>query len=61
MLFSPGTIDALIELVELKLSYLNVTDREDRAELRVLQIALAELEAGRGRPSAVRGDSIALH
>ena len=61
MLFSPRTIDTLISLVQLKLNYLDATDREDRAELRMLQIALAELEAGRGRPSALRGDSIALH
>jgi hypothetical protein len=59
--FSPRTFDALIDLVEIKLSYLDVTDREDRMELRILQVALAELEAGRGRPAAARGDSTAVH
>jgi hypothetical protein len=58
MSFSPGTIDALIALVELKLDDL---DESDRVQLRLYQVALIELEIGRGRPSASCGDSIARH
>ena len=45
--FSPRTVETLIDLVEIKLSYLDVTDREDRAELKLLKSALAELAAQR--------------
>lgn len=45
--FSSQTIETLIDLVEIKLSYLDVTDREDRQELKRLQHALADLEAER--------------
>ena len=45
--FSSQTIETSIDLVEIKLSYLDVTDREDRQELKRLQHALADLEAQR--------------
>jgi hypothetical protein len=50
--FSPRSIETLIDLVEIKLSCLDVMDREDRDELKVLQRALAELQEylGEHRP-----------
>jgi hypothetical protein len=45
--FSSRTVETLIDLVEIKLSCLDVTDRDDRAELRLLKQALAELSAHR--------------
>lgn len=44
--FSARTIETLIDLVENKLSYLDITDRDDRAEMKLLQRALVELQAG---------------
>jgi hypothetical protein len=41
--FSPRSIETLIDLVEIKLSCLDVMDREDREELKALQRSLAEL------------------
>ena len=49
--FSPRTVETLIDLVEIKLSYLDVTDRDDRAELKLLKSALAELSTHR-RPTS---------
>jgi len=49
--FSSRTVETLIDLVEIKLSYLDVTDREDRQELRLLKSALVELATHR-RPTA---------
>lgn len=43
-LFSPRSIETLIDLVEIKLSCLDVMDREDREEQKVLQRSLAELK-----------------
>ncbi len=40
---SPRSIETLIDLVEIKISYLDITDREDRDELRALQRSLNEL------------------
>jgi hypothetical protein len=51
--FSPRTVQTLIDLVEIKLSYLDVTDRDDRAELKLLKHALAELSAYR-QPASLR-------
>jgi hypothetical protein len=45
--FSPRTVQTLIDLVEIKLSYLDVTDRDDRTEQKLLKHALAELAAHR--------------
>jgi hypothetical protein len=61
--FSSQTLETLIDLVEIKLSYLDVTDREDRLELKRLQHARVELEAERGQPRAPRRAmaSAALH
>jgi len=42
--FSPRSIETLIDLVEIKLSCLDVMDREDREELKALQRSLAELQ-----------------
>ena len=59
--FSPRSIETLIDLVEIKLSCLDVMDREDREELKVLQRSLSELQEYRkemmparrsGRPAA---------
>lgn len=51
--FSARTIETLIDLVENKLSYLDITDRDDRAEMKLLQRALIELQAGaRSAPRA---------
>jgi hypothetical protein len=44
---SPRSIETLIDLVEIKLSCLDVQDREDREELKVLQRSLIELQAYR--------------
>jgi hypothetical protein len=43
-LFSPRSIETLIDLVEIKLSCLDVMDREDREEQKVLQRSLVELK-----------------
>jgi len=42
--FSPRSVETLIDLVEIKLSCLDVMDREDREELKALQRSLAELQ-----------------
>ncbi|MEI9983199.1 MAG: hypothetical protein WDN69_08310 [Aliidongia sp.] len=42
--FSPRSIETLIDLVEIKLSCLDVMDREDREEQKALQRSLAELQ-----------------
>ena len=42
--FLPRSIETLIDLVEIKLSCLDVLDREDREELKALQRSLAELQ-----------------
>ncbi len=52
--FSPRSIETLIDLVEIKLSCLDVMDREDREELRVLQRALNELTAYRTSAAPTR-------
>ncbi|MBK1698048.1 hypothetical protein [Rhodovibrio salinarum] len=60
MTLSKPTIETLIDLVEIKLSCLEVWDRDDRRELKALQSAREELRevcdaAGRaaGRPQQV--------
>jgi hypothetical protein len=47
--FTSRTVETLIDLVENKLSYLDITDREDRAELKLLKQALAQLTAQRSQ------------
>ena len=42
--FSARTVETLVDLVENKLSYLDITDRDDRAEMKLLRRALAELQ-----------------
>ena len=42
---SPRSLETLIDLVEIKLSYLDVMDRADRKEQIILKQSLAELEA----------------
>lgn len=49
-MFTPRTVQTLIDLVEIKLSYLDITDREDRAELKLLKHALVELSAHQAQP-----------
>jgi hypothetical protein len=52
--FSPRSIETLIDLVEIKLSCLDVMDREDREELKALQRSLAELKEYRRTELAQR-------
>ncbi|HEV2678162.1 MAG TPA: hypothetical protein VGV37_26785 [Aliidongia sp.] len=61
--FSSQTLETLIDLVEIKLSYLDVTDREDRLELKRLQHALAELGAERrgAAPKRAAHGAVAAH
>jgi hypothetical protein len=42
--FSARTVETLVDLVENKLSYLDITDRDDRAEMKLLKRALIELQ-----------------
>ncbi len=64
--FTPRSIETLIDLVEIKLSCLDVMDREDREELKALQRSLAELQEYRRtelpgrRPAANRTGQPAL-
>jgi hypothetical protein len=64
--FSPRSIETLIDLVEIKLSCLDVMDREDREELKALQRSLAELQEYRRaelpgrRPAGARPSQAAL-
>lgn len=44
---SPRSLETLIDLVEIKLSCLDVFDRDDRKEQILLKQSLAELEACR--------------
>ena len=44
---SPRALETLIDLVEIKLSCLDIFDRDDRKEHLVLKQSLAELEACR--------------
>lgn len=45
MSLSKRTVETLIDLVEIKLSCLEVFDREDARELAILQLARKELQA----------------
>lgn len=42
--FSSRSIETLIDLVEIKLSCLDIMDREDREEFKALQRSLTELQ-----------------
>lgn len=50
---SKGTLETLLDLVEIKISCMEVWDREDRRELRRLELARRELQAV-SRPAAVQ-------
>ena len=54
MSLSKQTIAMLLDLVEIKISYMDVADREDARDLQVLERCRAELKA------LVCGDSAAL-
>jgi hypothetical protein len=57
--FSARTVETLVDLVENKLSYLDITDREDRAEMKLLRRALIELQ---GRPPvAAAAQAVSSH
>jgi len=56
--FSARTIETLVDLVENKLSYLDITDRDDRAEMKLLQRALTELQ---GRVTMAPAAEVAMH
>jgi hypothetical protein len=67
--FSTRSIETLIDLVEIKLSCLDIMDREDREEFKALQRSLTELQEyrkshvppRRGDPAliAARGQPVA--
>ena len=57
--FSARTIETLIDLVENKLSYLDITDRDDRAEMKLLpdgtyHLACGTSEFGNGTSNAIK-------
>lgn len=45
MSLSKRTIEMLLDLVEIKISYMDVSDREDARDLQVLERCRAELQA----------------
>ena len=54
MSLSKRTIEMLLDLVEIKISYMDVADREDARDLQVLERCRAELRAlDRGESAAV--------
>ncbi len=54
MSLSKQTIAMLLDLVEIKISYMDVADREDARDLQVLERCRAELKAlDRGEPSTL--------
>lgn len=60
MSISKRTVETLLDLVEVKLSYMQVSDREDQRELAQLENCRRELRglmsvaaAGKTRPEAV--------
>jgi hypothetical protein len=55
MMLTPRSIETLIDLVEIKLSCLEIMDRDDRREMKVLKQSLAELQAFQ-RTTRSRGD-----
>ena len=52
---SPRSLETLIDLVEIKLSCLDVFDRDDRKEHCILKQSLVELEACRKASAKRRG------
>mgnify|MGYP007025802697 CR=1 FL=1 len=65
MSISERTVETLLDLVEVKLSYMQVSDREDQRELsqlescrRELRGLMAAVPAAKARPDA---ESIAAH
>jgi hypothetical protein len=54
MSLSKQTINMLLDLVEIKISYMDVADREDARDLQLLERCRAELQAlNRGTPAAI--------
>ena len=54
MSLSKRTIEMLLDLVEIKISYMDVADREDARDLQLLERCRAELKAlDRGEPEPV--------
>ncbi len=45
MSLSKRTVEMLLDLVEIKISYMDVSDREDARDLQVLERCRAELKA----------------
>ena len=56
--FSSRSIETLIDLVEIKLSCLDIMDREDREEFKALQRSLTELLEYRKGQAPVRRERI---
>ena len=54
MALSKRSIEILIDLVEIKISYMDVADRDDARDLQLLERCRAELKAlESGEPAAV--------
>ena len=54
MSLSKRTIEMLLDLVEIKISYMDVADRDDARDLHVLERCRAELKAlDRGEPATI--------
>ena len=52
MKLSQGSLETLIDLVEIKLSCMEVFDRDDAREIAGLEACLGELKGLAGRPEA---------
>jgi hypothetical protein len=53
MSLSKRSVEMLLDLVEIKLSYMDISDREDQRDLQVLERCREELRALDGTPSAM--------
>ena len=64
MSISKRTVETLLDLVEVKLSYMQVSDREDQRELDQLENCRRELRglmAGVAAPGARNGSTAVAH
>jgi chorismate mutase len=53
MNLSKRSIEMLLDLVEIKLSYMDISDREDARDMQVLERARSELQSLGREPEAV--------
>jgi hypothetical protein len=56
MSLSKRSVEVLLDLVEIKLSYMDIADREDQRDLQVLERAREELRALDRPPQALMGE-----